>query len=284
MSAADRFLGCHVSAAGGLANAAKNAALLGVNSIQLHPSPPQRWNNKPHTAESIEQFNAARDPKQLQRVFFHGVYLINLANPDPLQFERSKTSLIHYLETNAAIAGDGVIFHVGSTKDHTDERAGWKRAADGINEVLEKASGRAKLLLEVAAGGGAVIGDRFEDLAEIYGLVEDKDRVGFALDTQHLWASGYDLDTDLEGVIAQADKVLNLAKIDAIHLNDSKTEKGSRRDRHENLGHGLIGAAVLTRVVNHKKLRDKPFVLETPNLKEIETARGEVERLKGMAK
>jgi deoxyribonuclease-4 len=279
---ASRLFGCHVSSAGGLVNAVKNGALLNVNSIQLHPSPPQRWNTTAHPAEAAEKFIAERDPSKLKKVFFHAVYLINLASPDARQFHLSKTSLMHYLALCGQIKGDGVIFHVGSMKDQEDEKVGYRRAADGVNAALEKASGNALLLLEVAAGSGAVIGDRFEDLAEIYELVDNKNRVGFALDTQHLWASGYDLDTDLDGVIAQADKILGLTKIHAVHLNDSKTAKGSRKDRHENLGDGLIGREVLSRVVNHPKLRDKPFILETPGLKDMETAASEVERLRQM--
>lgn len=278
-----RLFGCHVSAAGGIHNAVKNAELYGVNTIQLHPSAPQRWITKPFAAAAAEEFLRAREGSGLCAVFFHGIYLINLANPDPQQSHLSRSSLLHYLNLNSAIGGDGVIFHVGSMKDEPDEARGHERAADCINWVLEKAEGTSMLLLEVAAGSGKVIGDRFEDLAAIYSQVENKRRVGFALDTQHMWASGYDLRQELDAIIDQADSVLGLDKIKAIHLNDSKTELGSRKDRHENFGDGLIGLDAMTAVFMHKRLQMIPFILETPDLKSDEGAIREVAKLKALA-
>lgn len=279
----ERYFGCHVSAAGGLEHAIKHAEELGINTIQLHPSAPQRWNTKAFP-EGIERaFKEARAHSGVKKVFFHGIYLINLANPNPQQFHLSKQSLVYYLELNERLAGDGVIFHVGSLKDQPDEKIGYARAAEGINWILEHAEGNAQLLLEVAAGSGSVIGDRFEDLAQIYEMVEQKDRVGFALDTQHMWASGFALDSELDGVINEADSVLSLSKIKAIHLNDSKTERGSRKDRHENIGDGLIGKEAMRKIFTHPRLLSIPFILETPALKDIEGAKGEIAKLRDMA-
>jgi len=138
--------------------------------------------------------------------------------------------------------------------------------------------------MEVAAGGGNVIGDRMEELATIYSFINNKARVGFALDTQHLWASGYDLINDLDNIIAQVERNFGFDLIGAIHLNDSKTELGSRKDRHENLGQGLIGKVALEKFVNHPKLRHIPFILETPALKAMETAPAEVQALRAIIK
>jgi deoxyribonuclease IV len=274
-----RFFGCHVSLSGGITSAIAGGERLGVNTIQIHPSPPQRWNSKPF-AEGIEgEFLAAKGKSCVEKVFFHGIYLINLANPDSQKFHLSKLSLVHYLDLCARVHGDGVIFHVGSNKDQPSEEAGHDQAAFGVNWVLKHSDNNAKLLLEVAAGSGKIIGDRMEELAYIFERVEDKERVGFALDTQHMWASGYDFASGLDKVVAEIEGVLGLGKVWAIHLNDSMSELGSKKDRHQNLGDGTIGADVLRRIVGHPKLANIPLILETPALKDPQGAEQEVRKL-----
>ncbi len=279
-----RYFGCHVSSSGGLANALKNGDELGVNTIQIHPSPPQKWISKNFPKDCEKAFLDQKKTSGVKKVFFHGIYLINLANPDPQKFHLSKTSLVHYLDLLARIDGQGVIFHVGSMKDQEDEAEGYKQIVSGVNWILEEAANNSTLLLEVAAGSGKVIGSRMEELARIYEKVALKERLGFALDTQHMWASGYNFQENLEEIISQVDSVLGLDKVHAIHLNDSKTECGSRKDRHENLGKGLIGEAALRAVINHPKLKNIPFILETPALKDMESAKIEVEVLRQMIK
>jgi len=261
-----------------------NAQELRVNTIQLHPAPPQRWNSKPYPATYADAFIERRPASGVEKVFFHGIYLINLANPDPQQLHLSRTSLVHHLELSARIEGDGVIFHVGTAKHAADEASALNQAAESVNWIMENSPAPSRLLLEVAAGAGSIIGDRVEELATIYEKVEQKDRVGFALDSQHLWASGYDLAHELETIIKNFDAVLSIDKIWAIHLNDSKTALASKKDRHENLGEGSIGNDALAAFVNHPKLRGIPFILETPGLKEMETAKIEVEKLKALAR
>lgn len=279
-SANKRYFGAHVSSAGGLENAVLNGKELGVNSIQLHPAAPQRWNTKPFADGIEEAFIREREGSGIDKVFFHGIYLINLANPDPRLQGLARNSLAYFLELNHRLNGDGVIFHVGSMKDEPNEQAGYARISESINWILNKARGEAKLLLEVAAGSGNIVGDRVEELAEIFCGIEDQERVGFALDSQHLWASGYDLVNKLDEVIDNVDSALGLDKVFAFHLNDSKTDLGSRVDRHENLGNGKIGEAALRRLVTHPRLAHIPFVLETPDLKSLETAHGEVKKLR----
>lgn len=276
----ERFFGAHVSVAGGLEKSLEAAQFLGINTIQVHPSPPQKWNSKPFALGVEGKFNDLRSKCGVQKVFFHGIYLINLANPDDQKFHLSKVSLVNDLDLLARMNGDGLIFHLGSLKDQKDEKVGYRRVADGINWVMENSKNQAKLILEVAAGSGAVIGDRLEELAEIYSMVECKERVGFGLDSQHLWASGYDLQNDLEGFIKNLGQTLTFDKIWSVHLNDSMTALGSRKDRHENIGHGLIGKEALERFINHPKLRDIPFILETPALKTPETAKLEVDAVR----
>lgn len=278
-----RYLGSHVSSAGGLENALKNAQELEINTIQIHPSPPQRWNAQPFEEGKESKFLEAFPASKVKKVFFHGIYLINLANPDKQKFHLSKMSLVNYLDLSSRMNADGVIFHTGSFKD-IEEKEGYERVVYGIDWILEHAENDAKLLLEVAAGAGKVVGAQVEDLARIYEKVVDKKRVAFALDTQHMWASGYDWKNNLDGIIANVDKTLGLENIKAIHLNDSKTELASKRDRHENLGDGLIGLEAIKAIINHSKLVDIPFILETPNLKAMDTAKEEVQKLKSLVK
>ena len=279
-----RYFGAHVSAAGGLKNAVSAAIELEINTIQVHPSPPQRWNSAPFAPGVEDPFLEAREGSCLEKVFFHAIYLINMATPDNVKFQNAKVSLLNYLDFNARIGGSGVIFHVGSMKDQEDDAVGYDRVVSGLNYIMEKAPDNARLILEVAAGAGSVIGDKVEELGMIYGQLERKENVGFGLDTQHMWASGYDFQNHLEDVIDNVESSLGLDKVWSIHLNDSKTALESRKDRHENIGDGLIGREALEKVFTHKKLAHIPFILETPALESLEGARSEIEKLRGFLK
>lgn len=277
-----RWFGCHVSASGGLATALRVGAALGVNTIQLHPSPPQRWNTKPFEAGVEDECNAARAASGVERIFFHGIYLINLANPDRQKLKLSILSLVNDLDLSARLHGDGVIFHVGSNVHQKNEEDGFRQVGDVIKEILAESNPASRLILEVAAGSGAVIGDTLEELARIYEYAGAPARVGFGLDTQHLWASGYDLATKLDEVIANIGQAFGFDRVWSLHLNDSKTELGSRKDRHENLGQGLIGAEALRAVLARQELRQVPIILETPDLDTPEGAAKEVATLRSM--
>lgn len=274
-----RYFGAHVSCAGGLVNAAKAAIELNINTIQIHPSPPQRWNSQPFAEGAEDAFNKLCQGSCLEKVFFHAIYLINMATPDPQKFHMAKTSLLNYLDLSARIDGAGVIFHVGSMKDQPSEEEGYDRVVSGLNWVLERAPKNSRLIMEVAAGSGSIIGDRLEELELIYSQLERKELVGFGLDTQHMWASGYNLVDDQEQVISNIESAMTFDKVWSIHLNDSKTPCASKKDRHENIGDGLIGAPALERFFNHPKLVDIPFILETPALESLEGARSEVDKL-----
>ncbi len=283
MNHAPRYLGCHVSSSGGFEQAIQNAITLGVNTIQLHPSPPQRWNAKAYPKGYEDAFREKRKNSGVEKVFFHAIYLINLATPDLQKFTLAQLSLQHHLDLCDRIGGDGVIFHVGSAVNQPTEADGIKRAAEGIAAIMENTKHlSSKLLLEVSAGSGSIIGDRPEELQEIVSLLPDRSRVGFALDTQHLWASGLDIQ-DTERVVQRVTKAFG-ADIYAIHLNDSMTELASRKDRHANLGEGKIGKEALASFINHPSLCHIPVILETPGLKSIDTAGSEVAQLKSMAK
>lgn len=280
----NRIFGCHVSVAGGLEKSLERGSKLGINAIQIHPSAPQRWNTKAFKEGFEDRFLALRGESGISAVFFHAIYLINLANPDDLKWQKSQDSLVFDLDLSARIHGDGVVVHVGSFKDQKDIDLGYQRVVEAINNVLRRSDDRSRLILEVAAGSGKVIGARMEELARIYDSVDPglKARVGFGLDTQHMWASGYDWQNSLDEILNSIEKNFTFKKVWCIHLNDSKTELGSRVDRHENLGDGLIGMTALEQIVNHPKLLDIPFILETPDLKLEETAVNEVEKLRAV--
>jgi len=279
-------LGCYVSSAGGLYKIIEKAKFLGIHTVMTHPSPPQRWNSKPFEDTIAEQFNTEISKLEYKlNVFFHGIYLINLASLDKKNYHLSKLSILHHLRLLIQINGVGVVFHPGSFKDTINEDEGFKQISAGINWIfsnldLEPISENI-LLLECSAGSGRVVGSKFEDLAKIYEGVDDKFKkyVGFCLDTQHMFASGYDIVNGLEDVLSKADSYLGFNKINLIHLNDSKTELGSNKDRHENLGDGLIGNKALQNFVNHELIKDKFIVMETPALESLEGAKQEIEKL-----
>jgi deoxyribonuclease IV len=276
------FFGCHVSASGGLAAALARGNNLGVNTIQVHPSAPQRYIPNPYNKGLEDSYLQQLGSGSVKKLFFHSIYLINLANPDKTKQRASIVSLINDLEFSARAKADGVIFHVGSLKDEPDEEVGLDRCAKAVTEILEKTPSNSRLLLEVSAGSGKVIGARIEELCYIFNKVGCPERLGFALDTQHMWASGYDWQNKLEEIVLDLENNFGLQNISAIHLNDSKTALGSRTDRHANLGEGLIGYEALERVVNHPKLQGIPLILETPRMKSEEEAPIDVAVLRKM--
>lgn len=275
-----RPFGAHVSAAGGIENALIAAKILGIDSLQMHPSPPQRWNTAAYKKGFEDKFNALKPESGVRNIFFHAIYLINLATPDDDRFRLARTSLLNYLELLSRIQGQGVIVHVGSMKDQESDEAGYDRAASAIDWIFERSPKDARLILEVAAGSGKIVGSKLEELRTIYDRVKDKERLGFGLDTQHLWASGYDLKNNLDEIIGQVGKTFGFDKTWAIHLNDSMTEMGSRKDRHANIGDGLIGAETIKKVLMHQDLISIPCVLETPALRTPEGASDEVRKLR----
>lgn len=291
---ANRGLGCFVSCAGGLFNVMDRGEAAGANIIMTHPAPPQRWNSQPFKDETTDLF-LERKAKgtSIERFYFHGIYLVNLANPDKQKFHLAKMSLVNHMDLLNKIDGDGVIFHTGSLNAYEKgtEEKGYDRVVYGLNWIFENLStetkGR-KLFLEVAAGSGSVVGDRFEELMEIYNKVdpEVQKHIGFCLDTQHMFASGYDFINDLDGVVDQIDKYLGFDKITAVHFNDSKTDLASHKDRHENLSStdAKIGEEAMKAFLNHPKLKKLDYILETPELGTPEGSKKQMDILKSWAK
>jgi deoxyribonuclease-4 len=289
-----RYFGAHVSASGGHQNAIKNGEKYRLNTIQLMPSAPMRWSTKEIDMKEVEALVTEQMNSGVKKILTHGIYLINLARQEKQKFHLSKMGVLTYqnyignvIETAENMGSDleviGNTFHPGSAQDLSQEE-GVKRISEGINWILERCHPKGMLLLESSAGAGKVMGDTLEELTQMRAGTEQKERVGFVLDTQHMFVSGYDWRNDLEGILKKIEETIGLENVHAFHLNDSKTAFESHRDRHENIGEGEIGIEAMKNLINHPKLRDIPMILETPALKSEKTMGEEIEKVKGMLK
>lgn len=290
----ERFLGTHVYATGGLASVIERANRIGMNSVQGMFSTPMRWRADAISSAEVEAMGKATIGTTVKKILFHGIYLINLARQEKQKFHMSKLSLLTHLdaahELQATITqngGDaevlGVTFHPGSAIDCTPEE-GVKRIAQGLDWVVDQTPGSAMILLESSAGSGNVLGDQLEELGAMREATTAKSQVGYVLDTEHMFVSGYDWRENLEGIVNQIDSILGLENVKAFHLNDSKVPFNSHKDRHENLGAGEIGEEAIKGIINHPKLRNIPFICETPILEDEAGITAEFEKLKSWAK
>lgn len=280
-----RYIGTHLG--GGLKNVQATIQKLNMNTIQWMPSAPMRWAAKDFLQEQVLDAYTAFSQTPVKKVLLNGVYLINLARGDSQLFHLSKLSLISYLnfqyefeklesadDTDMEILG--VCFHPGSAIDLTAEQ-GLERVIYGINWVLENSKG-GKLLIESTAGAGNIMGDTLEELAKMREGTDDKSRVGFVLDTQHMFASGYNWTENPDEIINNIDSTIGIKNIASFHLNDSMSDCGSHKDRHADLFEGKIGES-LKYLINHDKLRDIPFIMETPALKGEDGVTSEYQKL-----
>ena len=211
----------------------------------------------------------------------HDSYLINLASPDPVLRQRSIDSFMKELERCAALRLHYLVSHPGNYMD--DRASGLARNADAIGRALEQVPGNVMLLLEMTAGAGTVLGSTFEEMASLIEMIPapHRDRVGVCVDTAHIFAAGYDIVNDYDGVWARFDDVLGRKRLRMMHLNDSKVPLGSRKDRHELIGEGAIGEGAFRRIMNDDRLTTIGKIIETPKLDDPETTdRRMLERLR----
>jgi deoxyribonuclease-4 len=202
----------------------------------------------------------------VKRVLTHGSYLMNLASPNPEFLAKSRDCLVTEIERCHQLAIPYVVLHPGAHMGQGEE-AGLSAIARSLDAVLERTQGRDVMpLLEATAGQGSCLGHRFEHLAAIFDRVREPDRVGVCLDTCHLYAAGYDLASPegYERTLRDFGRIVGLRKLKAIHLNDSKRERGSRVDRHARAGEGVMGLETFARIVNDRRFRGLPLVVETP--------------------
>lgn len=260
-------IGAHVSAAGGIDKAIDRAQAIGAEAIQIFPSPPQGWRITNHKQEAVDAFVRKADATGIFPVFFHGVYLINLATESEENRAKGIQSLTHYMNFAPQVGAKGVIFHIGSHKGPGLD-AVMDRVVGSIEAVLQASPPEGVwLCLENNAGQGQQIGASFEELGRIVAAVGD-DRLRICLDTCHTLASGYDItksDT-LSSVIDEFDASIGLERLVAVHANDSKSVLGGNLDRHENIGEGHIGLDGWKAILAHPAFQDIPFFLEVPGM------------------
>ncbi|HEX5831821.1 MAG TPA: deoxyribonuclease IV [Gemmatimonadaceae bacterium] len=285
MSTTSDLLGAHISTAGGLAAAPPRARAIGATAMQVFTKQANRWAERACEEVECDAFRAALADTGVVVTSSHDSYLINLASPDPALRAKSLESFEAELRRCDALGLHYLVSHPGNYMD--EREAGLARNADAIAEALERVDPSVMLLLETTAGAGTVLGSSFEELAAIIARLPAtlRPRVGVCLDTCHVFAAGYDLVHDLDGVLARFEDVLGLGRLRMMHLNDSKAPFGSRKDRHELIGEGAIGADAFRRIMTDPRLVSVPKVIETPKGDDHEAAdRSMLERLRGYAR
>jgi deoxyribonuclease-4 len=253
-----------MSSAGGIHTAVDRAEAAGAEALQVFTQSPRMWRPTNHPEENLERFKQRAAEVGLNGVVCHALYLLNLAAPDDAVYEKSVTALKSSVDVACKIDADGVVFHVGSHLGAGFEQS-LERVVPALLECLERCTEKTWLLIENTAGTGATIGRSIEELATLVDRLDRHERIGICLDSCHLWASGYDV-TDraaLDGVLDQVDREIGLDRLRALHVNDSKTPLGSNRDRHDNIGEGLMGAG-LGVFLSHPRLQGLPALLEVP--------------------
>jgi deoxyribonuclease-4 len=258
------FLGAHVSTSGGIHTAIDRVESFGADAVQLFTQSPRTWRPTNHDPANFERFKERRDEVGLRGVVCHALYLVNLGSPNDELYSKSVASLQNTVEVACAIEADGVVFHVGSHQGAGFE-VGLERAAPAIADVLERCSDTTWLLMENSAGAGGTIGRSLEELAALYEQLDRHPRLGICLDSCHLYVSGYDVtDRDeLDRLLDELDETIGLERLRAVHVNDSKAPLGSNRDRHDNIGEGVMGER-LGVFVGHPQLQGLPALLEVP--------------------
>jgi deoxyribonuclease-4 len=257
------FLGAHMSIAGGIENAYYKGASIGCTALQLFTHSNRQWAMKKLTTESIEKVHTARKETGITHAAVHASYLINLASSNADTRRKSKEMLEHELNHCEALGIQLLIMHPGSNNSYEE---GGALISEAINEIFEKNRSNVMILLENMAGQGSQIGYRLDHLAFLKQNIRQNSRIGFCIDTCHLWAAGYDFSKEngYQKVWGEIDSILGREHIHAIHLNDSKQTLNSHVDRHANIGEGTIGLEGFRLIMQDEYLKNIPKILETP--------------------
>jgi len=263
-SATPERLGAHISIQGGVDTAPARGLAIGATAIQVFTKTPNQWREPTLGAGICAAFRRAVEKSGLRAVISHDSYLINLASPDPRLSARSVAAFTAELRRCRALGIRHVVSHPGNYIDDRD--LGLHRNAAGYARCLRAVPGGPMVLLETTAGTGTALGATFEELARLRALIPPalRRRIGFCADTCHLYSAGYDLVGDFDAVWARWDRVLGRGSLRALHLNDSKTPFGSRRDRHELIGEGSLGPEPFRRLMTDPRFARAIKILETP--------------------
>lgn len=274
-------IGCHLSVSKGYLHMAKEATSIGANTFQFFPRNPRGGASKPLVPEDVEALSAWMKEHRFGKILCHGAYTMNGASLKEEVRNFARQAIREDLVKVSQLPDCLYNFHPGTHLKQGAEKA-IPLIADMVNFAMDYEDLNTTVLLETMAGKGTEVGRAFEELADIIERVERKDRIGVCLDTCHVYDGGYDIVNDLDGVLAEFDKVIGLERLKAIHLNDDKNPMGSQKDRHEKIGKGTIGLEAFERIINHPSLQDLPFYLETPN--DLAGYKEEIEILKALRK
>jgi deoxyribonuclease-4 len=279
-----KYIGAHVSAAGGVENAPLNAQKIGATAFALFTKNQRQWVANPLTAESIAAFknNCKKLGYKPHQILPHDSYLINLGHPEQSALQKSRDAFLDEMQRCEQLGLDRLNFHPGSHLNKISEEKCLATIAESINWTLNQTSG-VIAVIENTAGQGTNLGFSFYQLKKIIEQVDDKSRVGVCIDTCHAYSAGYDIKTKagFEKVFQEFDDVVGFQYLKGMHLNDSKKELGSRVDRHDSLGAGTLGLEVFECIMNDSRFDGIPLVLETPN---EELWADEIKLLKDMQK
>ena len=263
-----KYIGAHVSISGGVENAPVNAHRIGAKAFGLFVKNQRQWQAKPFTSQNIDAFkkNCDKYGYKPKHILPHDGYLINLGHPQKEGLEKSRTAFLDEMQRCEQLGLDRLNFHPGSHLKQISEEECMKRIAESVNIALDKTRG-VIAVLENTAGQGSNVGYVFEQIKYIIDLVEDKKRAGVCIDTCHSFAAGYDIKT-AEGfrqTFSKFDKIVGFKYLKGIHLNDAKKGLGSRVDRHNSIGKGLLGMEAFRHIMNDARFDDLPIILETPD-------------------
>ena len=260
------LLGAHMSIAGGYYKAVALARAAGCDVVQVFTKNNNQWRARPISDPEAAQFRETLAELKIAHPLAHASYLINLASPDPLLWQKSVDSMVVELTRAEQLGIPYVVVHPGASVT-ASEAEGIAHVIRALDEIHERTADLAAIpLLENTAGQGSCLGCRFEHLAEMIAGVRDSRRVGICFDTCHAFAAGYPLGTreEHEATWRTIDRIVGIDRIKAVHLNDSKRELGSRVDRHEHIGRGKLGAEPFRLLLNDPRFRSVPMYLETP--------------------
>ena len=269
-------IGCHLSASKGYLAMAKQAVSIGANTFQFFTRNPRGGKAKEINEDDVKAFLEYSKEHGINRILAHAPYTLNACSADSGIREFAKNTMTDDLKRMEYTPGNYYNFHPGSHVGQGVE-VGIDFIAEMLNEILTKEQ-TTTVLLETMSGKGSEVGRNFEELKAIIDKVKLKDKLGVCLDTCHIWDGGYDVVNNFDGVLDEFDKIIGLEKLKAIHLNDSKNDLASHKDRHEKIGEGKIGLDAISKIINNDRIKELPFYLETPN--EIDGYEREIELLK----
>lgn len=273
-------IGCHLSAAGGFTAMGKDALAIGANTFAFFTRNPRGGKSKAIDEKDIKGLLEIMEGNGFAKLVAHAPYTLNPCSSTEKVREFAKIAMTEDLQKMEYLPGNYYNFHPGSHTGQGTEK-GIELITKLLNEVLTEDMNTV-VLLESMAGKGSEIGGTFDELAEIIRRVELKDKIGVCLDSCHISDGGYDIKANLDGVIEEFDKIVGLKYLKAMHLNDSLNPLGAHKDRHAKIGEGYLGTETFEKIINHEKLKDLPFILETPN--ELDGYAAEIATLRSLYK